>query len=296
MIKKPMRAVNITALKETLYPCYAQPKIDAWRILFVDEAMTKSIKPYRNRYIQEQYKQNPQWKGLDAEIGVGDPTGESFYSDTKKAVSRIEGEHDFKLYVFDRFDSDKGYKERFIDSLPKEDDRIIVVESVLVNNQDEMEAYLEKCLNQGYEGIMLRQADMPYKQGTASKVKQELVKVKPMQDHEFLIVDIHEQMHNGNEATIGEMGQTVRSTSKEGKTGKDTFGSFTLEVVDNEFYKKGIQFNCGTGFTDELRDYIWHNKEEFIGKYATIRFQYIGSDERPRLPVFKGMRSGVGED
>jgi len=57
--------------------------------------------------------------------------------------------------------------------------------------------------------------------------------------------------------------------------------------------KDGIRFNCGTGFTDELRLQIWKDRDNLVGKLAKIKFFHYSKDNVPLLPVFLDFRSKI---
>ena len=54
---------------------------------------------------------------------------------------------------------------------------------------------------------------------------------------------------------------------------------------------EGVEFEVGTGFTDEQRQYFWDNQDELIGKTIKYRYQKVGVKEKPRFPSFIGFRS-----
>ena len=111
-----------------------------------------------------------------------------------------------------------------------------------------------------------------------------MIKVKPMEDAEARIIGFEEQEENTNEKQTNELGRSKRSSCKAGKVGKGTLGS--LIVTNTEFG----DFNVGTGMDDALRQKIWDNREAYLGKIITFRFQRIGTKDKPRIPAFKGLR------
>jgi DNA ligase-1 len=50
------------------------------------------------------------------------------------------------------------------------------------------------------------------------------------------------------------------------------------------------QFFVGTGFDDALRLTLWQDRDALIGRAVTFEFRGIGSENRPRFPVFIGFR------
>lgn len=87
-----------------------------------------------------------------------------------------------------------------------------------------------------------------------------------------------------NEAQVNELGRTSRSSALSGLVPKNTLGALTLRMQD------GRLFNCGTGFSDELRQEIWNDRETYMGQFASVRFMATGIKDLPRHPVFQGFR------
>jgi DNA ligase-1 len=91
-------------------------------------------------------------------------------------------------------------------------------------------------------------------------------------------------MHNGNVATVNELGYTERSAHQAGLVPMDTLGALVLK------HDAG-PFRCGTGFTDEQRAQIWANRESLMGRMAKIKHFKIGVKDLPRFPVFLDFRA-----
>ena len=57
---------------------------------------------------------------------------------------------------------------------------------------------------------------------------------------------------------------------------------------------KGFELGVGSGFSDELRNEIWNNQNEYLGRIAEIQyFEETHNDKKElslRFPVFKCMR------
>jgi DNA ligase-1 len=64
----------------------------------------------------------------------------------------------------------------------------------------------------------------------------------------------------------------------------DTLGALILESAD------GTIFKCGTGFDDAKRKEMWENKDKYLNKMAKIKSQEAGKKDKPRFPVFIGIR------
>jgi len=149
----------------------------------------------------------------------------------------------------------------------------------------EIEAEEAGILNEGYEGIMLRGLNTFYKFGRSTLREQCLLKRKPFKDDEALVVGFIEKEHNDNPIEYNERGLAQRSSAKEGKRLANTLGA--LRVQHSTFG----QFNVGTGFTDEQRKDIWENKEKFLNRLVTFKYQFTHIKNVPCPAIFKAFRT-----
>ena len=147
--------------------------------------------------------------------------------------------------------------------------------------------YEEKCVSEGYEGIMVRTLNGPYKCGRSTLRESFLLKIKRWTDSEGVIVAIQEQMHNENEKQKDELGHSKRSSHQAGMTPAGTLGRFSVKEIGTDIL---LGVGTGLGLTHELRQEIWDNRDKYIGKIITFKWQASGSKDAPRFPIFKGFR------
>lgn len=283
---KPMLAVEAD-LSKVEYPAYISPKLDGIRVIIKEGvALSRSLKPIRNEHVQKLFGK-PEYDGLDGELMVGNPCSPDVFTKTTSAVMSKDGEPDVVFRVFDYYQSDEGYKHRY-DILREKCNGldVIPVQAVLVHSEAELLDMYNEYVSLGYEGAMVRHTERPYKFGRSTVNSQHLLKLKPFDDAEFVVVGFTEQMQNMNEATVNKLGYTERSSSKEGKVGKDTLGALVLRLESDS----DTTFECGTGFSDLVRKTIWENQEMYLGKLAKIQYQGFGSKGLPRFPSFLGWR------
>ena len=159
----------------------------------------------------------------------------------------------------------------------------------IVNNAEELAAFEVECLAQGFEGVMVRDPNGPYKCGRSTAREGWLLKLKRFVDSEAVIIGFEEQMHNENEAKINELGHTQRSSAKAGKVPAGTLGKF---IARDEARFPGIDLKIGTGegLTAALRQKIWNDRTAYMGKIVNYRFQEIGVKDAPRIPIWHGFR------
>lgn len=132
--------------------------------------------------------------------------------------------------------------------------------SIIKATLEEIQKYHDKHVADGNEGVMIRFLnDGGYQQ----KRSNSLYKFKNFQDSEFLVKNIYNEK---NDVT--------------------KLGGITLIMED------GKTFDARPSCTQEEAQYIIDNPEEFIGKYATLRYQKL--DEVSGVPIFgtiKGFRA-----
>ena len=303
MAFRPLLAADATDA-DIRYPVLASPKIDGIRCLIVNgQAVTRSLKPIPNLFIRrmlEKYAPD----GADGEIVVGD----SFNATTSAVMSR-DGEPVFTYFVFDdcreaaapisfRFRchdmtnllaeyrmQNAGWEVGF--PVPQRNAagcRIQFLHHKLIETAEEMQAYYQKCLTEGYEGVMIRDPLGVYKHGRSTKREGILLKLKPFADAEAVVVRIDELQHNGNAAETNALGLTERSTAASGKSAGGTMGRLLVKAVTGDY--SGKEFFIGTGFDQMLRNEIWASPQKFLGKKLTFKYQAHGSVDLPRIPVF----------
>lgn len=286
MSSKPFRvmlAVDYEPAKLT-FPCLASPKLDGVRAYVRDGVvLSRKNKPIPNKYVQSLFAKH---EHHDGELIVGDPTSETCFRDTMSGVMSVDGEPDVRFYVFDHLaELSAPYTKRQA-KIIKPLGRKEPLGQVPIHTLDELATFEANCLEQGYEGVILRRPDAPYKQGRSTVNEGYLLKVKTFLDAEAEVIGFEERMENLNEAKKDETGHTKRSSHKANKVGRGDLGALIVEW-------EGVQFNIGTGFIDSERQHIWDNREKFHGQLVKFKYFPVGVKEAPRHPVFLGWRDRI---
>lgn len=293
MAKAPFRPMLADAADLTLqrYPVLGSAKLDGVRALAMDgRPMSRSMKVIRNRFVQKWFAEHAQLiDGLDGELIVGAPTADDVYRVTTSAVMSEAGEPDFSYFVFDRWDVPTlPYRERCA-QIPSSDSpgRIRVLQQEMLHAEPELVAFEQRMLDLGYEGAILRDPHSPYKQGRSTLKEGWLLKLKRYKDAEAEIIGFEEEMFNGNEATLSELGFTKRSSHQGNKVGKGTLGAWVVRGVSAY---PGVVFRIGTGMDAATRKWAWEQRAALLGKLLVFKFFDIGVKDAPRHPVYKGLR------
>jgi DNA ligase 1 len=283
---KPTLAVAADFSK-IIYPVFASPKLDGIRCVIVDgQALSRTLKPIPNKHIYQQLSVSA-LTGLDGELIVGSPTSKTCYTDSVSNVMAFDPVPEFTYWVFDLHNAPGTYDKRLatLQTLLPENTAIKVLEQVLLTSEADMLAYEAKCVEQGYEGIILRSPSAPYKHGRSTINEGYLLKGKRFEDSEAIIIGFEEEMFNGNEAETNELGRTKRSTAKAGLSGKDSLGAFLVRDAHT-----GVEFAVGTGLTAEQRAAAWGERDRLVGSLIKYKYFPVGVKDKPRHPVFLGMR------
>ena len=149
--------------------------------------------------------------------------------------------------VFDYFDLNN------LDLTFEERMKYVTVETSLIMKKSMLHLAHEVFIKRGYEGTMIRDRYGVYEVGQRSNY---LLKHKDFQTEEYEIID----------ATTGH--------------GRDA--NCVVWVCKT---RDGTKFNVRPEGTLEDREYKYTNREQFIGKMLTVRFQNLTNTGVPRFPV-----------
>jgi len=277
---RPMLAACACADLEALrFPLLCTPKFDGIRCLIRKKTpVSRTLKPIPNKHVRAVLSACP--NGLDGELIV-----QNNYNKTQSSVMREEGEPNFEYHVFDVV-MDAPYSERMKVlaemELPPICKKVLPIE---IRTRTSLLAYETRCLQDGYEGVMLRDPEGPYKCGRSTEKEGFLLKLKRFTDAEAKIIDYEELMHNENPLTYDTRGYAKRASCQENLVPAGTLGCF---IVEDD---AGRQFKVATGMTAEQRQEYWDNIEDYIGQFVKYKFQEHGTKDLPRFPVFLGFRS-----
>ena len=169
-----------------------------------------------------------------------------------------------KFYVFDTFFTNNKSNTTFIERHTSMKNTIakckyvkevptLIFDKPSTNTDQIVKDYHSKFVQQGYEGVMVRNCASLYKCGYRSK---DLQKYKEFIDAEFIIT-------GGAEATGEDSGTVI-------------FDCKTSNCKTFAVRPRGSR---------ELRKYMWENLDTFIGRQLTVRYQNMSELGIPRFPV-----------
>lgn len=282
------------------FPVLASPKIDGIRFMVKDGvAMSRSWKPLPNRHFQGFIQSIAEdAEGLDGEVIVGyDPSAFGLFNRTQSAIMTRDWVGDFSCHIFDTFKIPQApFNERTrtaeanvsgIHDLGVRPEMIQYVPHTSLLADRETTDYETAAIEAGFEGIMLRGPNNPYKFGRSTLREGGLIKVKRFVDDEARIIGFKALERNTNPPQKDAFGLQKRSSHKAGKVAEELLG----KIVVN--HTKFGEFEIGSGFDVATREEIWQNQASYLNRLVTFKYQVHGVKDKPRSPIFKGIRSDL---
>ncbi len=162
-------------------------------------------------------------------------------------------------------------EDRLGDRIDAPRNGIALVQTIRVMNEKELMTFQKQCIEQGFEGAMLRWGEAGYEAGKRSHG---LLKVKTFQDAEFQIVDVVDSKKPFN------------LCREDGQVTPVKVAVFVCVTAD------GHQFNVTAPGTIAEKHAILHRPDDYVGKSLTVKFQcYTATDKPvPFQPVAKEVR------
>lgn len=226
-------------------PFYVQPKLDGVRILVSNKGgISRTGKIVKGT--EHWGKQLKDGEFLDGECYLHGMSFEDITSAFKTQPETLE------FHVFDYYDINRpelSFEERM---------KRVTVNTIKVKSKNDITSVHDMYVNQGYEGIMVRNAIGVYEPGKRSN---NLLKFKTFETEEFKIVGMHEG------------------------TGKDV-GTPIWECET----RGGETFSVRPEGNMENRRNAFKNTKKNVGKMLTVRYQNLTSAGVPRFPIGLAIR------
>ena len=263
---EPMLAQKYNAKKDIDFPYYSNPKLDGIRcIASKDKLQTRNGKDivscgHIEKTLQRFFNRYPDVV-LDGEL-----YNNEYKHDFEKIVSLVrktklkddditEIKKMVEYHIYDVV-SDKKYDARYsfiVEELSGISPSIKIIECNTVNNEEDIQNFLDKYLKAGYEGQMLRNVSYPYEH----KRSKSLIKHKTFEDEEAKIVDVLEGQ--GNWAGYAK--------------------SLIVELEDGTQQQSGMRGNF------EKNKKVLDIKDQLIGTEVTVRHQGKTKEGKMRFPI-----------
>jgi DNA ligase-1 len=248
------------------YPCWVAPKYDGVRCLAIRHADRVELKSRGGKEYTVPHIQNElmglmcEGGMLDGELYIHGLPLEHIVPAVKKPNKNTPR---LKFIVFDSVSTKECFEDRIFGIthilLNKEEDSMIeACPYHIADSEQDMKSWHNSFVQEGYEGVMLRNLTGMYESGKRSA---DLQKYKEFIDEEFQIVDVLMD-RNGNGVF-----KVFDSTANDHFT--VCYGNFEQRVHQVDY------------------------PEEYIGKWLTVRYQARYADSRLlQFPVGKLIREG----
>lgn len=279
--------------KNLRYPVYVSDKEDGIRCLLgcrdgKIQPFSRKLKIIPNLHIRE-WAENDGIAGLDGELVI---PGKTFHEIQSYVMTEIiMTQQPFEFRVFDHYwiNWDKGFQSRLQLLQNKiniyEPKNVKVLPQTMAHSEEVLWEYFRDALERGVEGLIVRSPHGPYKQGRSTLREQFMLKMKHYEEGEAIIIGFEPEYENQNEQTKDETGAAKRSSHQANRKVRERLGA--LVVADQTTEE---QFRIGSGFSHDFKKEIWDNRDFFMGKTVTYKWQVHGTLNKPRTPIFKGIR------
>ncbi len=273
--------------KKLQYPLLCSPKYDGIRCIIKNKyAMSRSFKILPSYQAQVEFKE---YEHYDGELIEGNCTDFDVYNRTQSHVMSENKPGNLTFYVFDYTHPEylhKPFYERleYLEKVLGTQTQVKLVSHEYIENHEELIKYEQKCLSEGFEGIMMRNPVGHYKLGRGTFKEGLIYKLKRFKDSEAMVVNILPMMENHNTLETDELGYAKRSSSKAGLIEGDIAGKFQV------LYGNDVLDVAPGSLNHAQRKEILENKYKYIGKHLKFRYFLHGIKDKPRFPRALGFR------
>ena len=213
-------------------------------------------------YINKLLKSDPTLI-LDGELYVHGPDWNLQRISGLGRKQELEEDHKLlKFHCYDIVDENTPFKLRAkrlgeIKAECPKDSKLVIVDHVPVTGLDEIMKQHDKAVSEGYEGLVIRDPEMPYKCGGRDYRMQ---KIKEMEEDSFLIIG-YELGLRGVEDMC-----------------------FVLETKDGKSFKAKPQGDRA------LKEQYMEDIDDILGQMGDVKYFHFTPDGIPNLPVFLTVR------
>ena len=272
-------------------PLLGTYKQDGIGCLIIDgKAVSTSFKPIKNRWTRNWLEKHCP-DGFHGELHL--QKKDAKFQDVSSAIMSEWGMPHFEYIVFDYVSVEVAstYTERMRGlkawSLHCSDQALTKVKPLLpkiLKTVKEVKTFYKQALKDGYEGIVLRTKDSPYKCGTCTDKEAFMWKIKPFSDSEGEIIGFEPYEINNSPKKLDAFGRSKRQHLQACKQSIDALGKFVV-------LWKGKELRVGGGdMTFQNRANWWAIRKSLLGKQIKFRYQEVGTKDLPRSPQFQGFR------
>jgi DNA ligase-1 len=307
---KPMLACDWDE-EQQRFPVIAQPKIDGVRGLNMFGKLTgRSLKQFKNKHITQLFSHSA-LIGLDGEFAAQAETHPDLCRMTTSALGTIEGQPYVLWWLFDYVTIETQalpYHKRFGElkdrlsflrrTYPNLAQHLRVVPSFICTHPATLHHFETEWLEQGYEGVILRDPDGLHKQGRSTIKEGGLHRIKRFVDFEFIVHTVIEGDENRNEAQTNELGRTFRTSHQANKVPNGMVGTVVGTILEDVLIGGEVLFAKGQDVTvsagcmthDQRRAWWEDGGRQLNAVVSKAKFFPKGIKDKPRFATWQGFR------
>lgn len=291
---------DLPTYDDITYPVIASYKLDGIRCIFKDgEMLSRSLKQIPNKQLQERFQFLKDYSRVNNIILDGElyDHNMTFQEITHYVMTEdFESERSIKkhgevkvipdtlqFHMFDRLNPD-NLNEKYIDRLLHNGiikfKYLRYVKTSKIPNKQLLEAFYKKALNNGYEGLIVRNPESKYKMGRVTFKSGDGYKFKPYRTFDAVIKNVIQatKVRDGAEKTTNELGRSVTSKKKDDRVLVNKAAAFLCEY-------EGKDIKVVIAMTDKEKEKIWKDRDKYINSVLEYKAMLLGAKDVPRHPV-----------
>ena len=239
-----------------------------------------------NRRLDEHFRSIKEYSSKHNVILEGELYSELVDFNTLSGIIRSDDHElpgDLHFRCFDRIEDinepfiERVHKYHAIIQMP----HFYSVAQTIVHNANQLEKLFEEVINDGEEGLIVRDPSGKYKYGKATLKESIGFKLKQHVTLDAQIIDIGQatEVNADAEKTVNELGRSVTSKKKADRILINKASTFIVMY-------KGKKNEVSIALTDPEKEEIWLNKDKYIGRMIEYEGMTKGSKDVPRHSVF----------
>lgn len=313
MKRSPMLAPNVEVpMTDLKYPVLASLKMDGVRAIVYDgEMLSRNWKPFSTtiqihfaKFIQQSRKTGHVFDGELYAHGM--PFNEIMSAIAPRNTELPDGLHYCAFECTSKGDWDAGNGGHRFDKrvwmckdwisvhLSPNYTRVEAIGHEIIEDAETLAAFYSGALETAYEGLITRDPAAHYKHGRATILEASIFKFKEWVNADAVIIGFQQATRmktavKSGERTRDEMGYLERSSKKDTRELVEAIGSFKVRLEDG--VECFVVLSKQMGWAREKL--AWATKDQWLGKQVEIRFQGVGTKDKPRFGAITKLREDL---
>lgn len=242
-----------SSLEGITYPCYVQKKEDGCRMIRMSDGTCfgRNGKPVNNPNVNNYIQVAPPHRNLvlDGEFVSPIRSLQEINGIFRHETKEIPKDIQFVIFSvmtqeeWDKQDAPMTFKEQLVllQEVAEAGTNLAAIESPIAGSESEAREIYQHYLDRGFEGAMVKNINAKYMWKRVGFHDSVMVKLKPEEEIDGKVVGFYKGDEKGRH--------------------KDSLGGMVVLLED------GRKTNVGGGYSDELRNKIWNNQEEYLNQY-----------------------------